>query len=268
MSDLKKFNQTIMDVRTQNYLESVLGKKKEEFVNNVTSLVANNKMLQDCEPMTLMYASMKATTLGLPLDPNLGFAYVLPYKNNKAGTTEAQLQFGYKAYMQFAARGGEVARINVTDVREGEIKGRDRRTGELNIEWIEDDAIREKAKVVGYLGYVKLRYGYEKESYWTIPELESHGKRYSQTYKNGFGVWKDNFDAMARKTVLKLMLNKGDIPMSATMASLATYDQAVIRDESMAPNYADNTKPDSATQAAAFIEAEEVHDEAEKEAQK
>lgn len=94
MADLQKFNATITNPRTQEYLVSVLAEKKSSFVNNLTALVANNKALQECEPLTTMYAAIKATALNLPLDQNLGFAYVIPFKNNKAGTTEAQFQMG------------------------------------------------------------------------------------------------------------------------------------------------------------------------------
>lgn len=94
MSNLAKFNSTITNVRTQEYLTQVLGEKKNAFVNNVTALVANNKALQECEPLSIMYAATKATALDLLLDQNVGFAYVIPYKNNKEGITEAQFQIG------------------------------------------------------------------------------------------------------------------------------------------------------------------------------
>ena len=83
MSDLKVFNQTLTHPKTQAYLDSVLGAKKSAFVNNIVAVVANDAKLQVCEPMTLLYAAVKATALDLPLDQNLGFAYIIPYKNNK-----------------------------------------------------------------------------------------------------------------------------------------------------------------------------------------
>ena len=237
MADLKVFNQTITRVETQNYLQQVLGEKKNEFVNNLTALVANNEKLQECEPLTTMYAALKATALDLPLDQNLGFAYVIPYADNKNNRVVAQLQFGYRAIVQLAIRSGQFERINVTDVREGELRGRDRRTGEVKIDFIEDDVKRDKLPVVGYLGYFKLLNGYEKESYWTIEELKQHGLRYSQTFgsKNQYvrdnSKWATDFDSMAKKTVLKLMLNKGDAPMSVQMQAVNKFDQAVIKNE-------------------------------------
>ncbi len=253
MSDLKVFNQTITNTKTQAYLQSVLGEKKQSFVNNLTALVSNDKNLQCCEPTTLMFAALKATALDLPLDNNLGFAYVIPYKNTRAGITEAQFQCGYKGITQLAIRSGQFRTINVTDVREGELKGRNRLTGEVSVEWITDDEARAKARVIGYMGYFRLVSGYEKTTYWSVAELEQHGVKYSQTYRKGYGVWKDNFDSMCRKTVIKLMLNKGDAPMSVEMQQAIKYDQSVILDENGAMRYVDNQKPNSADEADDFI---------------
>ena len=148
-----------------------------------------------------------------------------------------------KGIAQLAIRSGQFEIINVTDVREGELKGRNRMTGELEFDWIIDDAARLKAKVIGYVGYFKLLSGYSKTTYWSIAELEQHGVKYSQSFKRGYGVWKDNFDAMAKKTVLKLMLNKGDAPMSVEMQQAIKYDQSVILDENGSHRYVDNQKP-------------------------
>jgi recombination protein RecT len=246
MANLKVFNQTITRVETQEYLQQVLGEKKGEFISNVIAVVANNKALQECDPMTTMYAALKVTALGLPLDQNLGFAYIIPYKDNKNDRVVAQLQFGYKSIVQLAIRSGQFQRINVTDVREGELVGRNRRTGEIKINFIEDDAEREKLPIIGYLGYFRLLNGYEKESYWTVEELKKHGLRYSQTYgsKNQYvkenSKWATDFDAMAKKTVLKLMLNKGDAPMSVQIEKAIKFDQAVIKSQNDDIEYVDN----------------------------
>lgn len=240
---LQKFNNMILGDYAQNYLKNVLGENKSSFVNNLVSLVSNDKALQVCEPATVMFAGLKATSLGLPLDNNLGFAYVIPFKDNKLGKTVATFMCGYKGIVQLAIRSGQFETINVTDVREGELKCRNRMTGELEFDWIDDDTVRTKTKVIGYVGYFKLLSGYSKTTYWSIEELEQHGVKYSQTFRKGFGVWKDNFEAMCKKTVLKLMLNKGDAPMSVEMQQAIKYDQSVIIDENGSHRYVDNQKP-------------------------
>lgn len=256
-SPLRVFNDTMFADRTQQLLSDVLGEKKSSFVNNLVSLVSNDKALQSCVPATVMFAGLKATSLGLPLDNNLGFAYVIPYGNSRTNQKEAQFQMGYKGIVQLAIRSGQFETINVTDVREGELKNRNRMTGELEFDWIADDTARSKAKVIGFVGYFKLLSGYSKTTYWSVEELTQHGLKYSKTFgKFKTGVWADNFEAMAKKTVLKLMLNKGDAPMSVEMQDAIKYDQSVIVDEKGNHRYVDNEKP-SEEEVLANLDAED-----------
>ena len=231
---LKLFNQTITNPSTQKYLSDVLGERKGSFVNNLTALVANNAMLQDCEPYTLMFAAMKATALNLPLDNSLGFAYVLPYKDNKKGITVAQFQLGYKGVKQLALRSGSFATIpNATDVREGELISRNRLTGECKFNFIEDADERESKPVIGFVSYFKLLNGAESTFYMSLKEMEKHALRYSQTYRSkdsrikAASKWTTDFNDMACKTVVKLNLSK-NAPLSVEMQDALKADQAIM----------------------------------------
>ena len=241
VSTLKRFNACIASEQTQQYLQQVLHERKSSFVNNITALVSNSANLQECVPMSLVYAGLKATALDLPLDPNLGFAYVIPFKNNKKGVTEAQFQIGYKGFIQLAIRSGQFLLINVTDIREGELKGEDILTGEMSFSRVPD---RESKPVVGYAAFFKLTNGFSKTMYMTVGEVKAHAGRYSQTYssKNEYirkaSKWATDFDAMAKKTVLKLLLSKY-APLSVEMQSAIQNDQAVIDDQGEA-QYLDN----------------------------
>jgi recombination protein RecT len=232
VTGLKRFNQVITAPKTQEYLSKVLGAKSGAFVNNLTALVANNRMLQECDATSVMYAGIKATALDLPLDQSLGLAYVLPYKNTKAGVTEAQFQIGYKGFMQLAMRSGQIRTINVRDVREGEVKGEDFVSGEMKFEKLSEEQ-RANATVVGYLAFIRLTNGFEKMLYMTTEEMKRHASRYSQSYssKNEYvqksSPWTTDFDAMAKKTVLKQLLSKY-APMSVLMAEGIKVDQAVL----------------------------------------
>lgn len=243
MANLAVFNATITNSRIQEYLSQVLGDKKSSFVNNLTALVANNKALQECEPLTTMYAAIKATALDLPLDQNLGFAYVIPYRNNKEGKTEAQFQMGYKGYIQLAMRSGQFRTINVRDVREGEIIDEDFVSGELKFAKLPADK-RSSAPIIGFVAYFELTNGFRKMSYWSVEELKAHGLRYSQTYASkkdyirDSSKWATDFEAMASKTVLKLLLAKY-APLSVDMQNAVKIDQAVIRDAQGTPDYVD-----------------------------
>lgn len=231
---LRLFNQTITNPSTQKYLADVLGERKGSFVNNLTALVANNSMLQECEPYTVMFAAMKATALNLPLDNSLGFAYVLPYKDNKKGITVAQFQLGYKGVKQLALRSGQFAIIpNATDVREGELVSRNRLTGECKFDFIDDVDEREKKPIVGFVSYFKLLNGAESTFYMSLQEMEKHALRYSQTYRStnpkvkAASKWTTDFNDMACKTVVKLNLSK-NAPLSVEMADAIKADQSIM----------------------------------------
>ena len=228
IAPLRAFNAFIANPRTQDYLTTILAEKKASFVNNITALVSNNAALQVCKPDTLMFASLKATALDLPLDQNLGFAYVLPYKDNKNNVTVAQFQMGYKGFVQLALRSGQFKTLNATDVREGELVDENFVTGELTFKKAEN---RESLPVAGYVAYFKLLNGFEKYLYMTVAEMKAHALRFSQTFRKGYGLWadKDMFDSMARKTVLKLLISKY-APLSVEMRDAIKADQAVFRD--------------------------------------
>ena len=197
----------------------VLGSGTQQFMSSVLSLANSNPELQKCDPIKLYNVCLMSAAIKLPFNQNLGQAYIVAYKG------EPQLQIGWKGFVQLAQRSGQFKTINCTDVREGEIKKNDRLTGEIEFEWIENEAERQKAPIIGYVAFFELLNGFRKMLYMTKAELDAHAKRYSQTYKKGYGVWKDNFNAMAQKTVIKLILNKY-APLSVDMQKAIELDQA------------------------------------------
>lgn len=198
--------------------QDILQDGTPQFMASVLTLANSNKLLGECDPIKLYNCCLMAAALKLPFNQNLGQAYIVPFKG------EPQLQIGWKGFIQLAQRSGQFKRINYSDVREGEIVKRDRLTGEIEFDWL-DDAEREKKPVIGYVAYFELLNGYQQALYMSKAEVEAHAKKYSQTYKQGFGVWKDNFDAMARKTLIKRILNQF-APLSVDMAKAMEYDQA------------------------------------------
>lgn len=226
---LKAFNSMIQSPKTQNYLQDVLGERKAGFVNNVVALVANSENLQQCENQSILYSAIKATALDLPLDPNLGFAYVIPYWDKKARVQKAQFQIGYQGWKQLAIRSGQVIRLNATDVREGELISEDLLTGEVVIRRTEN---RESKKIIGYAAYLELKNGYKATVYRTREWMEDHALRFTKQKEDGKlgGVWASDFDAMARKTVIKIVLK--DAPLSTDMKTAIESDKEV---EAMAP---------------------------------
>lgn len=215
----------------------VLGKKAPGFIASVIAASKNN--LKDVEPSSILKSAMTAATLDLPIESNLGFAYIVPYKTkiNNQWVKLAQFQLGYKGCIQLAIRSGQYKTINAIEVYEGEIKKVNRLTGEIELN---DDEIEiNRDKVVGYMAYFKLINGFEKSIYMSREEMEKHAKKYSKVYASGKScLWTTDFNSMAIKTVLKRLITKYGI-MSIEMQKAVLSDQAII-DENDNLIYADN----------------------------
>lgn len=218
--------------------EDVLGKRSQGFVISVLSIAGQNELLSKADPASVVNAAMTAATLDLPINQNLGFAYIIPFNDRKSGKVVAQFQMGYKGFVQLAMRSGQFATINVTEVKDGEILGENRLTGEINFAWKNGD--RDNFATVGYVAYMKLTNGFEKSLYMKTEQLKKHGTKYSQSAKRGYGLWNDDFDAMAKKTVLKLLLSKY-APLTTEMQTAQIADQAIIKGENEY-EYIDNKK--------------------------
>lgn len=228
MTPMQRFNAQIRGANAQAYLVDVLGEKKEAFVTSLVSVVANDANLQKCNPMSVVYAAMKSVPLGLPIEQNLGFSAVIPYGEN------ASFQIMRNGWMDLLMRTGEVKFIANEVVHEGELVKKNKFTGE----YIFDEDAKKSDKIIGYMAYVKLTGGFEKTVFWTVEEVKAHALRFSQTYKKGYGVWKDNFDAMALKTVLKHLIVKY-CPKSAEIKKAIRDDQSVTNKDNVS-TYADN----------------------------
>lgn len=105
-------NETAMSVylsneNTKKYLNSILGSHTEQFITRLTSLAGSSGMLKNCDRNSLLACALKATSLSLPFDQNLGFAWAVPYKNRSTGITTATFQIGAKGYTQLALRTGK-----------------------------------------------------------------------------------------------------------------------------------------------------------------
>ena len=193
---------------TAKFLESTLSEKKAEFVSNLIAMADADANIAACDPAALMKCAMNATALNLPLNKNLGYAYIIPYKNGKTGQYEPNFQIGFKGLIQLAIRTGAYRFINATEVCEGEIK-RNKITGEIT--FLKDNPM---GKVVGYMAYLELTSGFTTSVYMTEEQIEAHALRFSKMYqadkqyKTIKSKWSDP-DArpkMALKTVLKGLL--------------------------------------------------------------
>jgi len=214
---VQKFKNVVNADSVQEQFRNALDKGAPLFIASLIDIYANDTYLQKCSPQAVIMEALKAATLKLPINKNLGFAYIVPYRN-KQGGQEPQMQIGYKGYIQLAMRTGQYRYINADVVYEGELKGHDKITGEIDL-----SGEPTSDKVIGYFAYIETVNGFKKSIYWSKQKVTDHAKRYSKSYNSSNSAWKSNFDEMALKTMLRNLLSKYGV-MSVEMMSAFTAD--------------------------------------------
>lgn len=195
------------------------------FVSSITSAVATNHMLQECDPATILSGALLGESLNLSPSPQLGQYYLVPFNNTKKGCKDAQFQLGYKGYVQLALRSGYYKRLNVMAVKQGELKSWNPLTEEITLDLMEDEIARENAPSIGYVASFEYLNGFSKTIYWSREKMEAHALRYSKGYaaKKGYTFWEKDFDAMAFKTMLRQLISKWGV-MSIDLQSAFEAD--------------------------------------------
>ena len=225
--------------------KQMMGKRSTQFITSVLHICANNAMLKNATPDSVYQAAAVAATLDLPLNSNLGFAYIIPYNEKRQDeqgrdytVVVAQFQMAYKGFIQLAQRSGQFKHIGASAIYEGQIVEENPLTGHKF-----DFTKKTSDKVIGYAASFVLLNGFETTFYMSVEKIQAHGKKYSKTYENKSGRWKLDFDGMATKTVLKLLLSKY-APLSVeTIQSAVMFDQATIKDfEAKEVEYADGVE--------------------------
>lgn len=181
-----------------------------QFAVSILSVLQGNPSLKSASNESIYAAAMKAAVLNLPIEPSLGRAYLVPYKG------QAQFQLGYKGLIELAQRSGKYSSINAGMVYKSQFKSYDPFFEKLDV-----DFSQPQDEVAGYFASFELLNGFRKVAYWTKEEASNHGKRFSKSFNNG--PWKTDFDAMARKTVLKSILSTYG-PLSIEMQEAIAAD--------------------------------------------
>lgn len=230
----------------RNKFQEMLGKRAPSFITSVLQIVASNALLAKADPHSVYHSAAVAATLDLPLNNNLGFAYIVPYnqkyKEQDANGKDiwkskqvAQFQMGYKGFIQLAQRTGLYKTLSAAPIYEGQLIEENPLTG-----FVFDFKQKKSEKIIGYACYFELLNGFQKTFFATVDEVTKHGKEYSQTFKKGSGLWVEKFDVMALKTVIKATLSKWG-PLSVDIQRAITFDQAVVKDvDTQDVEYVDN----------------------------
>lgn len=250
-----KFSLAIQSEGYKKLINNTLGdpKRSAKFIAAISSAVATNPGLQECDAGSILSGALLGEALNLSPSPQLGQYYLVPFDQKKYNektkkyeviSKKAQFQLGYKGYIQLAIRSGQYKDIDVIEVRAGEYLGRNKFTGKHQFEFIEDEVERENKPIIGYMAYFEYSNGFYKSLYWSKEKMQKHALEYSTAYasdvKKGtnYSFWSKDFDGMAFKTMLRQLISKWGI-MSIDMQEALTKDMSVIKEDGTC-DYVDN----------------------------
>lgn len=245
-----KFSVAIQSDIYKKLINNTLGdeNRSKRFIVAISSAVATNPELQECDAGTILSGALLGEALNLSPSPQLGQYYLVPF-NVKIGTDEkgkaiygkqAQFQLGYKGYIQLAIRSGQYKKLNVLAIKKGELVKYDPLNEEIEVNLIDDEVERENAETVGYYAMFEYTNGFRKAMYWSKSKMEKHALKYSKGYaaKKGYTFWEKDFDGMAYKTMLRQLISKWGI-MSTEMQEVLEKDMAVLKQDG-SYEYVDN----------------------------
>jgi recombinase, phage RecT family len=260
-----KFSVAISSESYRKLINNTLGnpKRSERFVASISSAVATNPALQECDAGSILSAALLGEALGLSPSPQLGQYYLVPFNDKKRGGKVAQFQLGYKGYIQLAIRSGQYKKLNVLAIKDGELVNYSPLDEDIEVRLIEDDIERENAQTIGYYAMFEYTNGFRKAMYWSYEKMQAHADRFSQAYSaeaharliageipqgdmwKFSSFWCKDFDGMAIKTMLRQLISKWGI-MSIEMQNAVENDMAVIKDDG-SKEYVEGVEYDSAS---------------------
>ena len=226
-----KFSIAIQSDMYKNLINQTLGDKDRatRFIASISSAVATNQSLQECDAGTILSGALLGESLNLSPSPQLGQYYLVPFNDSKKGYKVAQFQLGYKGYIQLAIRSGQYKKLNVLAIKKGELVKYDPLNEEIEVNLIDDEEERESAETVGYYAMFEYTNGFRKSMYWSKAKMQNHALKYSKGYSahKGYTYWEKDFDGMAYKTMLRQLISKWGI-MSIDMQQAVEKDMATI----------------------------------------
>lgn len=217
-----RMKQLVSNKQVQSMFKNSLGDNAGAFTSSLIELYSDpSGTLQECNASEVMMVALNAATLKLPINKNLGFAWIIPFNKSVRVNGQwikephPQLQIGYKGFIQLAMRTGQYKTMNSNIVYEGMRVDENYLSGEIKI-----SGKKTSDNAIGYFSYFKLLNGFEKVVYWTKERVVEHASKFSQGYQSMMKakggqhynpdkyVWDVNFDDMALKTVTKRILSK------------------------------------------------------------
>lgn len=273
------FTKSINSSYVQNQLKQVLGKNAGTFATSLVEVFTNDTQLQKCDQKKVIQEAIKAATLKLPLNKQLGYAYILVFNNwdktSRKSVPTPQIVLGYRGYIQLAMRTGQYKNINADVVYEGEMIGRDKLSGAIDL-----SGEKVSEKVVGYFAHFETVNGFSKSLFMSLGEMAGYALKFSPSFKRnaeknplptvdtlcdmandqavngpqqGKVGWEGDFNSMAIKTVLRRLLSKYGYLSIEMMSALAEDESSAVEQRNEENN---ETKPVFDAQAVEIKEEE------------
>lgn len=254
-----KFSVAITTQNYQNLINNTLRDpdRARSFTASITSAVAVNPALQECDAGTILAGALLGESLNLSPSPQLGQYYLVPFKQKakydrdgnmiRPETTTATFVLGYKGYIQLALRSGQYKDLDVMVIKQGEYMGRDPETGKARFKFIEDDDVRDAIPTVGYMAFFEYLNGFRKVMYWSKEKMMTHADTFSKAFsRKGYenllagnvpqsemwkysSFWYKNFDDMAKKTMLRQLISRWGV-MSIEMQTALEHDDTITHE--------------------------------------
>lgn len=254
-----KFSVAITTQSYQNLINNTLRDpdRARSFTASITSAVAVNPALQECDAGTILAGALLGESLKLSPSPQLGQYYLVPFKQKakydrggnmiRPETTTATFVLGYKGYIQLALRSGQYKDLDVMVIKQGEYMGKDPETGKARFKFIEDDDVRDALPTIGYMAYFEYLNGFRKVLYWSKEKMMTHADTYSPSFsRKGYenliagnvpqgdmwkysSFWYKNFDDMAKKTMLRQLISRWGV-MSVDMQTALEHDDTITHE--------------------------------------
>ena len=223
---IKGISQFLQQDNVKSRFTEILGDKSSAFLASILSAVNSNDQLKNADQNSIFMSAMLAASLDLPINNNLGHAYLIPFNSKqKDGTYKVlcQMQVSAKGFVQLAIRSGQFKTISDAVVYEGQLISENPLTG-FEFDWKN----KKSDKVIGFVSYFRLLNGFESTFYMSDADMQKHGAKYSKTFNQTYGLWKTDYEKMGLKTVTKLNLSK-NAPLSINMQRATIADQSVIK---------------------------------------
>ena len=176
-------------------------KKALKFLSSVVSSVQKTPQLLQCEQSSLINAFLTMAQLEFYPSEIAGEAYVLPYKNNKTGLSEAQFQIGYQGLVTLFYRAG-AKKVHADIVREKDsfsyVNGK--------VQHSPDIFSDNRGKAIGAYVIITLSTWAEVAKVMSAKEILNIGSKFSKSFRSSFTPWNESKDPelwMWKKTVLK-----------------------------------------------------------------